>query len=84
LAIPQILASPASCWNQRVQDQGSSPGFDDSPWATRVTPKLSTVHQDSELTGERMALTLLRLISGEVLPGYREYLTTEIVWRDSA
>ncbi|WP_271394791.1 dicarboxylate/amino acid:cation symporter, partial [Neomicrococcus lactis] len=25
LAIPQILASPASCWNQRVQDQGSSP-----------------------------------------------------------
>lgn len=59
-------------------------GFDDSPWATRTTPTLSTVRQDTLLTGTRMAELLLRQIAGESLRGHHELLPNEVVWRESA
>jgi DNA-binding LacI/PurR family transcriptional regulator len=60
-------------------------GFDDSPWAARTRPPLTTVRQDPRRTGERLADLILQLIEGERLPDdYAEILPTEIVWRESA
>lgn len=59
-------------------------GFDDSSWAIRTTPPLSTVRQDARATGVRMAEILLRQLEGEDLSGYAEVIPTTLVWRDSA
>lgn len=59
-------------------------GFDDSSWAIRTTPPLSTVRQDARSTGVRMADILLRQLAGEDLAGYTEVIPTTLVWRDSA
>lgn len=69
---------------RRVPEDVGVVGFDDSPWAVRSQPRLSTVRQDTLLTGARMAELLLRQMAGEDLSGYVEILPNEIVWRDSA
>ncbi len=58
-------------------------GFDDSSWALRSTPRLSTIRQPSELLGRRAAEQVLAQLSGE---GTIEnvILSTATVWRDSA
>ncbi|MDP9793847.1 DNA-binding LacI/PurR family transcriptional regulator [Catenuloplanes nepalensis] len=57
-------------------------GFDDSSWALRTQPPLSTVHQPAREVGAVAADLVLRQINGDhpdpvVLP-------SPIVWRDSA
>lgn len=68
----------------RVPDDVGVVGFDDSPWALRTQPKLSTVRQDARETGRRMATIVLRQIDGEDLAGYRDIVPSRVVWRDSA
>ncbi|MEU8663805.1 LacI family DNA-binding transcriptional regulator [Actinoplanes philippinensis] len=59
-------------------------GFDDSPWAVWVQPRLSTVRQPIEEIGSAAAHLVLRQLRGEpVDPGGR-ILPTTTVWRDSA
>ncbi|WP_416393527.1 MULTISPECIES: LacI family DNA-binding transcriptional regulator [unclassified Curtobacterium] len=59
-------------------------GFDDSAWAIRTTPQISTVRQSARQTGIRMAEMLLDEIDGSAVRGRHEILPNEIVWRDSA
>ncbi|MEO6530142.1 MAG: LacI family DNA-binding transcriptional regulator [Specibacter sp.] len=59
-------------------------GFDDSLWAQRSFPALSTVRQSIDEIGARMATLVLRQITGEVLSGSQEMVPTSTVWRDSA
>jgi len=59
-------------------------GFDDSSWAQRTAPQLTTVHQPAEELGAAAANELLRQVGGE--PGSTQGVVLEcpIVWRDSA
>lgn len=59
-------------------------GFDDSDWAMRCQPLLSTVRQPADLLGREAASVVLDLINGvpRATPG--TVLATEIRWRDSA
>lgn len=59
-------------------------GYDDSLWAKRSFPGLSTVAQPVEELGARMAALVLRQIAGETLGGTHELVPTSIVWRESA
>lgn len=59
-------------------------GFDDSAWATRTTPQISTVRQNARQTGIRMAEVLLDEIDGIAPRGRHVVLPNEIVWRESA
>ncbi|MFF2267366.1 LacI family DNA-binding transcriptional regulator [Cellulosimicrobium cellulans] len=67
-----------------VPDDVAVVGFDDSPWAVRTQPPLSTVRQDTLVTGTRMAELLLQQIGGEDLTGYSEIIPNTVVWRESA
>lgn len=69
---------------RRVPDDVGVVGFDDSTWATRTQPPLSTVHQPAEGLGRAAAeLVLSQLDSGE-LTFTGTMLPTPIVWRESA
>ncbi|MFF5175619.1 LacI family DNA-binding transcriptional regulator [Micromonospora sp. NPDC000089] len=57
-------------------------GFDDSSWALRTQPPLSTVHQPAREIGRHAADLVLRQLRGE-RPAPK-LLPTPIVWRDSA
>ncbi|HSP76244.1 MAG TPA: substrate-binding domain-containing protein [Cryobacterium sp.] len=59
-------------------------GFDDSSWALRTQPHLSTVHQPAFGLGERAAECVLGQLRGEEQPAGGILLETPIVWRDSA
>jgi DNA-binding LacI/PurR family transcriptional regulator len=59
-------------------------GFDDSAWATRAQPPLSTVHQPAGQLGRRAAESVLAQIRGEAVDSAGTLLETHIVWRDSA
>jgi len=59
-------------------------GFDDSAWATRAQPKLSTVHQPAGDLGREAAESVLAQIRGEAVESTGTFLETHIVWRDSA
>ena len=59
-------------------------GFDDSSWARRVRPSLSTVHQPAIGLGRRAAEVVLAQLRGEVVEHGGILLETPIVWRDSA
>lgn len=48
-----------------VPEQVSVVGFDDIPAASMVTPPLTTMRQDTQLAGEVLVETLLRLMRGE-------------------
>lgn len=60
-------------------------GFDDSEWARRCDPALSTVHQPAGRLGQEAARLLLGLLEGGGGAGRRGLLLpTEVVWRESA
>ena len=59
-------------------------GFDDSTWAVRCQPQLSTVHQPAKELGSCAAQLVLRQLAGEQLEPGGQLLETPIVWRDSA
>lgn len=58
-------------------------GFDDSAWARRTDPALSTVRQPARELGAEAARLVLARLSGEVAPKVVQ-LECEIVWRESA
>lgn len=59
-------------------------GFDDSAWAERTQPALSTVHQPATGLGARAAEIVLAQLRGEAPDLAGVMLDTPIVWRDSA
>jgi DNA-binding LacI/PurR family transcriptional regulator len=59
-------------------------GFDDSTWATRSQPPLSTVHQPATELGERAAQSVLSQLRGEEQDLGGILLDSPIIWRDSA
>jgi DNA-binding LacI/PurR family transcriptional regulator len=69
---------------RRVPEDVGIVGFDDSAWALRCNPPLSTVRQPAESLGRQAALQVLKQLrsTGPAEPGI--LLTTEIIWRESA
>jgi DNA-binding LacI/PurR family transcriptional regulator len=59
-------------------------GFDDSDWALRCQPPLSTVRQPADLLGRVAATTLLEIVSGDAPDNLGTILPTSIIWRASA
>ncbi|WBB99214.1 MULTISPECIES: LacI family DNA-binding transcriptional regulator [unclassified Solwaraspora] len=59
-------------------------GFDDSAWALRTNPPLSTVHQPAKEIGARAADLVLRQINGDHIAAGGALLPTPVVWRESA
>ena len=59
-------------------------GFDDSTWARRTVPALSTVHQPAEGLGRAAAAAVLAQLAGESFSDSGQLLPTPIVWRESA
>ncbi|MET8150605.1 LacI family DNA-binding transcriptional regulator [Actinoplanes sp. NPDC049668] len=59
-------------------------GFDDSSWATRTQPPLSTVHQPAREIGRNAAELVLRQLRDEGPAPANVLLPTPIVWRASA
>ncbi|MCI2956155.1 LacI family transcriptional regulator [Agromyces atrinae] len=59
-------------------------GFDDSSWALRCDPPLSTVHQPATELGRAAADAVLRQLQGEPVEPGGIFLDTPIVWRASA
>jgi DNA-binding LacI/PurR family transcriptional regulator len=68
---------------RHVPDDVGIVGFDDSAWATRTRPALSTVRQPAAGLGRQAALLVLNQIRGES-QATEVLLETEIVWRDSS
>jgi DNA-binding LacI/PurR family transcriptional regulator len=68
---------------RRVPEDVGVVGFDDSAWARRTTPPLSTVRQPAAGLGAEAARLVLARLRGEDPPAERR-LDCEIVWRDSA
>jgi DNA-binding LacI/PurR family transcriptional regulator len=68
---------------RRVPHDVGVVGFDDSVWAARTDPPLSTVRQPAREMGAAAAEAVLAAIAGE--PASRELLLESmIVWRESA
>jgi len=59
-------------------------GFDDSSWALRTQPHLSTVHQPATEIGARAAELVVCQLRGETPERGGVLLPTPIVWRESA
>lgn len=59
-------------------------GFDDSAWALRCDPQLSTVRQPARTLGEQAARQVLAQIGGTDDGPRGLLLPTEVVWRGSA
>ncbi|QKS12805.1 LacI family DNA-binding transcriptional regulator [Curtobacterium sp. Csp1] len=59
-------------------------GFDDSAWALRCDPPLSTVRQPARTLGEHAAQQVLAQIAGTDAGPHGLILPTEVVWRGSA
>jgi DNA-binding LacI/PurR family transcriptional regulator len=70
--------------NRRVPHDVGIVGFDDSLWALRCNPALSTVRQPAESLGRRAAQQVLGQLRGEPPVKGGIMLGTEIVWRQSA
>lgn len=58
-------------------------GFDDSSWATRCVPALSTVHQPAVEVGRAAAESVLAQLRGQPATN-RSLIRCPIVWRESA
>lgn len=67
-----------------VPDDVGIVGFDDSAWALRCTPPLSTVHQPADLLGRMAAQRVLDQLDGMDPQTDGTILETVITWRDSA
>ena len=59
-------------------------GFDDSSWAVRTQPPLSTVHQPAREIGRNAAELVLQQVRGTEPVAHSVLLDTPIVWRTSA
>jgi DNA-binding LacI/PurR family transcriptional regulator len=59
-------------------------GFDDSTWAKRTRPALSTVHQPAAGLGRRAAEVVLAQLRGQAVEREGILLDTPVVWRESA
>ncbi|MGZ0712538.1 LacI family DNA-binding transcriptional regulator (plasmid) [Coraliomargarita sp. W4R53] len=59
-------------------------GFDDSSWALRCDPPLSTVHQPAAELGRAAAESVLRQLRGVATNPATQLLECPIVWRNSA
>lgn len=59
-------------------------GFDDSSWAQRTTPQLSTVHQPAAELGAAAAVELLHQVNGGAPSNQGVILDCPVVWRGSA
>ncbi len=69
---------------RRVPEDVGVVGFDDSAWALRCQPPLSTVHQPAEGLGRGAAESVLRQVAGAEPELDGVLLDTPIVWRASA
>ncbi|TQL03565.1 LacI family transcriptional regulator [Cellulomonas sp. SLBN-39] len=69
---------------RRVPQDVGVVGFDDSAWASRCTPPLSTVRQPAEGLGRAAARSVLAQIAGEQREPAAILLDTPVVWRGSA
>ena len=69
---------------RRVPEDVGVVGFDDSTWAMRSRPPLSTVRQPASGLGRKAAELVLQQLSGEVATPTGILLETPIVWRNSA
>jgi DNA-binding LacI/PurR family transcriptional regulator len=69
---------------RRVPEDVGVVGFDDSAWARRTQPPLSTVHQPASGLGAGAAELVLQQLRGEATPVGGLLLQTPIVWRGSA
>lgn len=67
-----------------VPDDVGIVGFDDSSWAQRCYPPLSTVHQPAAGLGERAAELVVRQLAGEDVPPGGTILSSPVVCRESA
>ncbi|GIH02488.1 LacI family transcriptional regulator [Rhizocola hellebori] len=59
-------------------------GFDNSSWAMRTQPPLSTVHQPAREIGQNAAELVLNQVRGTEPAARSILLDTSVVWRDSA
>lgn len=69
---------------RRVPEDVGVVGFDDSAWATRTHPALSTVRQPAAGLGRAAALSVLAQIRGEKPAVDGIMVETSVVWRGSA
>jgi DNA-binding LacI/PurR family transcriptional regulator len=69
---------------RRVPHDVGLVGFDDSAWALRCQPPLSTVRQPADELGRMAARSVLAQLRGESDVPDATFLETSIVWRDSA
>lgn len=67
-----------------IPDDVGVVGFDDSSWAQRTDPPLSTVHQPAKELGARAADLVLSQINGDHAGSSGVFLPTPVVWRESA
>lgn len=71
-------------FGRRIPEDVGIVGFDDSDWALRCDPLLSTVRQPADLLGREAASVVLDLIDGIAPMAAGTILATQIMWRDSA
>lgn len=69
---------------RRVPDDVGVVGFDDSAWALRCRPALSTVRQPANLLGQAAARAVLGQLTAGEPAAEGLILDTEVVWRQSA
>jgi len=69
---------------RQIPDQVGIVGFDDSTWARRSRPELSTVHQPAIALGRRAAEVVLAQLRGETVEYGGILLPSPVVWRESA
>ena len=68
----------------RVPDDIAIVGYDDSPYATLVTPQLTTVRQDAPAQGIAAAEGLLRMIVDPTSSPIELILPVELIVRESS
>ncbi|MEW2012812.1 MULTISPECIES: LacI family DNA-binding transcriptional regulator [Microbacterium] len=69
---------------RRIPEDIGIVGFDDSSWALRCDPPLSTVHQPADRLGRAAAESVLRQLRGEAPDAGGHVLECPVVWRGSA
>ncbi len=67
----------------RVPDALSVAGFDDIPFAQYLTPRLTTVHRDTEEAGARAVQLLLDRMKDKSMPIRLEHISARLVIRES-
>lgn len=67
-----------------IPEQVAVVGFDDTPLASTLSPKLSSVRQDPELYAKNLGELLLDQISNQQTKQQSAILPTQIVWRETS